>query len=1259
MKSKEILMSSSKRIKPLVVGGALSCLALLPKSAAAQVDTNPPLQNVMLLVDTSGSMEYAPDGKKVTCDQVDASLKNEKQGTSEKNRWTQLVEVLTGDVADFSCYTQDRTSDAFRDEYNLSGSNAADYNYHVPNHRILSGTGASACTIGRGVLDPNPFLWGTTPFKYHLWNSPSTACTSFQQSQTGLLDAYRDRIRFGLMTFDTSVEAGTGVAGLTSPDYATGVAGTWSYFLNWRSNSDCTSNTSCAKGRPAGCSTNTPVEVGARNAGAPPWEGRMVPFGSPVADIADVRTTNDHIQQVLTAVRPFGATPINGLLSDARDFLRSDDDDDYISNKTCDHATGIGCFGPRRDALVSEGCRKNFLILLTDGEPNLDLRPFCEGTSGGYDGMCPYADKSFEIVRDLATPGMGQVKTFVIGFAVSLVDTGTPNPVDCGQISQKGALGAGDTFDPQNICGANMNPKLSACCNLAKIAFYGGTTNAYFATNATELRTAMAAILRSIDGKVSTRTLPVFASAANEKLGGAYSFFSSFRADNADVWSGVLERQRTQCISQTTGPLTTITPKDLPIESDKGDKFSENVNAADGSHPRRFYTVLADADANGKRWSERSIRPTIAPALDGVGTASGVLTSGTISDFFAPKIPATAMQVTKASCTETPLPATDDDCAKIFMKWELAIDNTPYQKRLDAFGAIYHSTPVLVGAPTEFLRDESYTAFADAQFKRPPVLYTATTDGQLHAFKVDKSQFDTEDTFTINTKVNNELWSFIPPAALPRIPSQYPSSEQVIVDGVPVVKDVVFVRDALSAQNGGSSGQWHTVLVSGFGGGGTGYFAVDITKPVPKTGDDTTGPHLLWQLTKDDTGERLFGKRSGTPTIATLFFKAAGDNDPKEYAVAILPGGESDGPAPGQCDQQGSTALVDSSKLPRVKVRCWQDDPARSLTVVRLDTGEIVRSFRREADGPASVLPRSRDASLNYAALNAPISGQPVVFPATTGAVADRAFVGDRDGMLWRLDFSSSNPQDWKMQLFFDAFTGQAFDAGQPIATAPVLSVDRLGKVTVAFSTGDQETFLATTGMKNFVWSVVEDTSSSPPFKSDVRWALELDDGERVSGPMSLFASTLYYTTFKPPPIPPPTGQKCSAGQSQVCGVHYLLARTQGGTDGGAVPPSPINKGNFKGPDEACIQFGDSIVFGAGITQKPTCNDETTYNDPYLGNGNHTALTSVTAGKFELVVQTGPGGTNTQTGGEINTQSITLEPPMTTTRIDSWAAVVE
>jgi len=228
-------MSFAKQSRWLGRGWSLAALCAataIARPVHAQIDTNPPLQNVMLLVDTSGSMEYASNGAKVSCDEVDASLPSEPKGASQKTRWTQLVEVLTGDVQQFSCYSQDRRSGAFASEYQIGGINPYDYKYQVPYHRIVSGSGASRCTVGAGVLDPNPFSWGTTPFKYHAWDNASASCTGFLQAETGLLDTYRDRMRFGLMTFDGSVDAGTGLTGPSSPNYTTGNAGNWSYFLD-------------------------------------------------------------------------------------------------------------------------------------------------------------------------------------------------------------------------------------------------------------------------------------------------------------------------------------------------------------------------------------------------------------------------------------------------------------------------------------------------------------------------------------------------------------------------------------------------------------------------------------------------------------------------------------------------------------------------------------------------------------------------------------------------------------------------------------------------------------------------------------------------------------------------------------------------------------------------------------------------------------------------------------------------------------------
>jgi type IV pilus assembly protein PilY1 len=529
------------------------------------------------------------------------------------------------------------------------------------------------------------------------------------------------------------------------------------------------------------------------------------------------------------------------------------------------------------------------------------------------------------------------------------------------------------------------------------------------------------------------------------------------------------------------------------------------------------------------------------------------------------------------------------------------------------------------------------------------VLYAPTNDGQLHAFKVAPSPKDTTDTFKVDTwPAQNELWSFFPPAVLHRIPSQYPSTHQSLLDGPPMVADVVFARDAGSAESGGAAADWHTVLVAGFGAAGSGYYALDITNP-------TAGPKMLWQLTTDAAQNRLFGERSGVPTIATLYFDpTVGGTNPKQYAVAILPGGQSAGPTGVACNQNPAvtTLLPSLGDYPmRTQVQCWAKDAARSVTIVMLETGRIVRTFR-DKDTPASINGLAQDAALSYAALYAPMTGPAVVFPAGEGTVSDRAFLGDGDGMFWRMNLTSTNPRDWKIDLWFDAYAKEAtppppWKAGEPIMTAPVLSVDRLGAVTVAFSTGDQETF--TPGaIKNYLWSLRENPDT---FHSEVLWYQEFTNGTRVSGPMVLYGSILYFTTLTP--VASSDSNRCSSGASQLCGENYFLQQTAGTAAAGGAWALPDPSDPTQKTLTQCIPLS-GIAFGPTIGQQPTCSQTDQFSDPYLGWGTHTRMVGgVTGGKSSLTVTV----TNT-TQGAVPVQ-YDLPPPTNTTRIDSWASVIE
>ncbi len=1279
-------MSKSRiRIGGCLAAGVLGPLfAAAPAAAADQaVDVNPPLPNVMLLVDTSGSMEYRSSTSSATAQFPNCNI----SGSSEKSRWIELVEVLTGSVpsSDYHCEKIERTGSSFHDKYSLGGNNPTDYLYSTPHHRIVS----SACAPRPGTLPSNAYDWDGAfcyepPASSVPCVAPGTGCT-FSQNPDGLMDSFASHIRFGLMTFDSLADAGTGVLG-TVPNPSTGVAGTWSYFL--------TAN-GPATGKPAGCTE--PVvdyEVGARNAAAPGWEGRMVAFGP--RDNSELSVTNDNIQRVLLATRPFGATPITGMLSDARDFFWYDD--------SFDHRTGHGTeyFSPSRDPQVIGGCRKNVILLLSDGEPNMDLRTssnLCavpELSDPLTKGKCPYPEQHYEIAEDMANVDPDdtthrQVLTYVIGFSVSQVtlSDGTTT-VDC-----KTDLDEFQLSDENGLCHRYPEESaLQACCTLNRIAFEGGTSQAIFADNMDELRSAVSSVLSRVT-PVTSRTLPVFASATAST---SFRFFTSFKprstfaastehvSGGGGLWEGIIERQRWECSAPTesdecgdadsTAPLI-AKPQD--ISESQGDKFAANVNAV-GSTGRTFYTV--EGDSTGGIHSDRSIRQNlISTWTDGVGTHFGNLRYGDVNSFVGAVDERALFDAPTTSCTTDGLDRAA--CASRYLTWLIGGDNLTSHHRCRYPGTpdcnliadIYHSTPALVNRPTENLRDETYEVFAQAAAHRPLVLYASTNDGLLHAFKVASNDpTETSAADRVTTQTNNELWSFIPPAVLPDISNEYPNVHTPLLDGAPVVRDVAGVQSGsvvrfertLSDFTGGNV-EWHTVLVQGFGSSRGGYFALDITDP-------EAGPQFLWQLTRTESGDELFGK-GGTPAITTLYFSF--DNEPAhEIAVALLPGGDAATRDPSDCPREVQVPDgVDSRFTVREQVPCYSDQAvlARSLTVVRLDTGQIVRSFRRSP----SEVPSLATGLVAPAGdrIDSPITGQPVAYPGWTGAVADRAYVGDRDGTLWRVDLSSTDPDDWTMKLFFDAYAGRGTHDGQPIVYAPVVSTTELGNITVAFATGEQETLAADEDMHTFLYSLTENpTADFTGVESTVNWYQHYAGGERVSGPLSLLSGALYFSTYQPEDAS--SVNACGTGSSRIGGMHYTIREeTSAGplTDGsnalsrGGTPQLPEDacgtsstRTQYLDQTSSMIESG-AMIFGVSVAQVPSCVVQDSIPDTFLsdnGTEERASLDFASPARFELVVQTGAAG-ETVGGGATRIQTIRLPPPDNSPRISSWAQVME
>lgn len=1254
-----------------VLGGALLTLLGVagPRGVSAQqIDVAPPLPNVMLLLDNSGSMEKMIDGSAAKCEALGTA--------SSPNRWGQAVQSLTGGIAPhYSCVSMPRaTGSAFEDEYTINGSAPYDVGYYLPYSRPAALTATNeACVVtplglpgvtapqGVGKLSPKALGGSVLDFDGALGarvlgvsagvpTGVTAASCQFTQLNNGALDGAKDLVRFGLMTFDSDVTPPTGVSPGSPPTITAGnpFNGMWSYFADW----NLASGASSAFGRPVNCATPQLFEVGARNPAAPPWEGRLIGVpASSNATIDDIRLHNDRIQLAINAMRPYGATPIAGLLDDVKYYYWGDP------------------VGPQKtDVYVQGGCRENFVILVSDGAPNLDARPQClpEGPAAP-DGKCPF--KLPEEIADQMLKGTdgtlsgNKVTTYVIGFAVSKIEDDTP--IECEDLAR-------DPVAFNNVCSDPTKKALyGACCTLEKIAISGGTEKAYFVKTQQDLSAALADIIGRIGRRMTTRTVPAYspqvAEVSNDPanpITNASIFLSAFKPSPGEAWRGTVQRTRYVCGSnfQLQTPTLDLT---------KGDDFAENLNNGSGGKnaERRFVVVEPAAKIDGSKDPSGTIRPYISVTADGLPLYSATMTGPSVAADAIAALSDKALKIQTSDCPNllNNQFLSTDDCKKVALDFAMGSASSVTMpsgyaafrsREKNAFGDIFHATPMVVGPPNALIRDETYQKFRAIYKDRPTVLYAATNDGLLHAFDTSVSALE-----------RNELWALLPPAVLPKLIGVYPSGHTLMLDGTPVVKDTVWDRKSSELTD---ETKWHTTLVAGFGGAGRGYFGVDITDPRrPDAEPPGLGPKFRWQLTDmppdplSGVTKHIFGARSGTPAITTIFADLGGGQGAREIGVAILPGGIETGPfGVTACDRANTDRSKDGGPqldvgyAPRAQVRCWaapgQHVVGRSLSVVRLDTGEILRTFIRAADAPKVLTDQSR---VTDTPLDSPMTGLPVVYPPQVGAVAQKVFIGDADGTVWRFDFTSKDPAQWKGELFFDTVNGKvdssptAWNKGQPIVVPPVVSLDRFGQLVVHVATGDQDVYTATGN--NYLYSLSEklSTDGSPKLRSFPNWYLSYVNGERVSGPMAVYDGILYFATF----AAAEQTSICTGGIPKVWGRDFITPEDL----------SDLSKGGLKRlnpaaaspvPDYIDPGFTGKIIPGVSINVTPTCADTSvSTQDPYVPGASHYAVSNVNAGSPSLLAQVGGQDAN----GRPLKLEVSLPKPRTPTSVDSWAAVVE
>ncbi|MFO0679546.1 MAG: hypothetical protein U0169_23670 [Polyangiaceae bacterium] len=1330
-------------IAPWVLGTA----ALLHANVASaqQVDVSPPLPNIMVLLDTSGSMEKMIDGSTpATCTPGTATT---------ANRWGEVVQKLTGSMLPYySCQEMPRSGaskTAFLDEYSLrvGGVDYAPYDddYHLPFRRPVSGSGVDACVYAPGALPgvlagsgagraaaggpraaagTSAFAFPSDAIRSHLASNALTACT-MTQGTDGFLDVAKDVARVGLMTFDTLPESGIGVS-LSPPESliptpTSPFGGMWSYFDDWKTGG------AGVVGQLGNCAGATGMEVGIRNPAAPPWEGRLIGVPSNYdATALEVAAHNEQVQLAINAMRPYGATPIAGMLDDAAKYFWTDST------------------GPKDDPYVRGNCREQAIILLSDGVPNQDLRTACEARAGeSPQGMCPY-DKPQVIAEKLAQgswPGSNgkKVKTYVVGFAAGSDDTGPTNVTTstCSDLVTNGTLDTTcDNPDP------DVQRKYTACCALQRIAVSGGTTSAYFADNANALKSALSDILSRIGTLTTTRTVPAYSPAsatlATSGKTATTRFLSSFKPRQGKLASGNISRQRVLC-STVADSLEATEPT---IDQAVGDDFAYNLNTVQGT-ARRYFTVNPGgaSDDNAGDKPEATIRPYLATRSDYVAPGDAVSSYGgthigTTWAAVRDDVPSLALGMTSTSSrcrdrrgtSSLELTGTTgrNACGQVALAYALGQNPSvslpsfnsgtrefdPFVTRVgDAFGSIFHATPTVVGPPKALLREPAYQTFSTQFGNRLPYLFAVTNDGILHAFnaqarspdKIDEAGFGDDTRLTWE---KTELWAFVPPAVLPKLITQYPAVNQNLLDGTPVVNDVVWdrLKEQVKAPAAADDDtKWHTMLAAGFGSTQRGYYSLDVTQAElsdSTTADDLdnananakkpSAPQFRWQITDmppeaDASVRQLFGVRGGTPAITTVALRDSATGPLHEIGVAILPGGVDGAPLAGEsCARRTPEDSTITTFKPRANVRCWGATNAanarvtgRSVVVVRIDTGEVIAVFARADSGAGdkdvpSIIPSGRVIN---SAFDSPMTGTPVVFPPEPGTIAQKVYIGDADGTIWKLDLTAQTVGDWKASLFFDT-QNQTVDPdavgsyarGQNINVTPVLSLDNFGNVVLGIGTGDQENY--TRSGTNYIYSITEKLAGAAPqtLRPVVNWYLALANGERVSGPMAIFNSTLYFATYQAAT----DNALCTGGESKLYGRDYIrCGADETDTSCNASTPTTLGVGGIpRYPADAPVSyvvvgstssqtgFAGKVVPGVSVAATPSCvgTEASASNDAYVPGATHVGVTGASQGRYELFGQV--GAPSSASGNRAASLRESLPTPSAPPMISSWGGVL-
>ncbi|HJV23278.1 MAG TPA: hypothetical protein VJ570_11305 [Holophagaceae bacterium] len=345
---------------------------------------------------------------------------------------------------------------------------------------------------------------------------------------------------------------------------------------------------------------------------------------------------------------------------------------------------------------------------------------------------------------------------------------------------------------------------------------------------------------------------------------------------------------------------------------------------------------------------------------------------------------------------KTYLPAgTDADRSKL-VSWMRGADTstTPYTNRLGLMGDIIGSAPTVLEYGTTGPLATLLGVDSTRSGNRVRVIFVGTNSGYFHAFgeySWEESVTTPDNQTLLVTKATaQELWSFIPTDFLQYLDQlQNPATpHRFMVDGTPSVYHLDLAAGTDRSGNGKVDNGEKAVVVFGLRKGGRSYYALDVSDPL--------NPTMAWSLRPDESDflpdSRLLtankaatralvstmGFSSSLPAMGRMLYIRPGETAERVKSVTFLGGGQS---VP-EVEAQFPNSLGLPTPL------------GRSVFALDTLTGDILQNW-----------------DLSTQAGIGPITAGVVPFELFLGSgLVQRAYFTDKNGGLWALGSGEKAP---------------------------------------------------------------------------------------------------------------------------------------------------------------------------------------------------------------------------------------------------------